>query len=98
MSMTAIKSIALAIVFLLSALVPSVQVEAANDKRTEYDTAYIGEKWHAGIGTVLGSLNSIKSADIDNDGEDELIFGNSQGFVHVLNWNASANAFNEIFQ
>jgi len=95
--MNAMKSVALAIVFLLSALVPSVHVEASNDKRTEYDTGYLSEKWHAGIGTALGSLNSIKSADIDIDGEDELIFGNSQGFVHILDWNASAGAFTEIF-
>ena len=95
--MNAMKSVALAIVFLLSALVPSVHVEASNDKRTEYDTGYLSEKWHAGIGTALGSLNSIKSADIDIDGEDELIFGNSQGFVHILDWNASAGAFTEVF-
>jgi len=39
--MNAMKSVALAIVFLLSALVPSVHVEASNDKRTEYDTGYL---------------------------------------------------------
>ena len=49
------------------------------------------------LGAALGSLNSIKSADIDIDGEDELIFGNSQGFVHILDWNASAGAFTEVF-
>ena len=88
----------LAIVFLLSAIAPAITVEGANDARTDTDTGYLSEKWHAGIGTGTGALNSIKSADIDADGEDELIFGNSQGFVHVMDWNASANAFTEIFQ
>ena len=96
--MNAVKSVALAIVFLLSALVPAVSVDAANDARTDTDTGYLSEKWRAGLGTGLGALNSIKSADIDADGEDELVFGNSQGYVHVLDWNASAGAFSEEFQ
>ena len=96
--MNAAKSVALAIVFLLSALVPAVSVDAANDARTDTDTGYLSEKWRAGLGTGLGALNSIKSADIDADGEDELVFGNSQGYVHVLDWNASAGAFSEEFQ
>ena len=96
--MNAGKAIALAIVFLLSAIAPAITVEGANDARTDTDTGYLSEKWHAGIGTGTGALNSIKSADIDADGEDELIFGNSQGFVHVMDWNASAGAFTEIFQ
>ena len=96
--MNAAKSVAIAIVFLLSALVPAINVEAANNVRSDADTGYLSEKWRAGLGTGLGALNSIKSADIDADGEDELIFGNSQGYVHVLDWNASANAFSEEFQ
>jgi hypothetical protein len=96
--MNAAKSVALAIVFLLSALVPAVSVDAANDARTDTDRGYLSEKWRAGLGTGLGALNSIKSADIDADGEDELVFGNSQGYVHVLDWNASAGAFSEEFQ
>jgi len=96
--MNAAKSVALAIVFLLSALVPAVNVDAANDARSDTDTGYLSEKWRAGLGTGLGALNSIKSADIDADGEDELVFGNSQGYVHVLDWNASADAFSEEFQ
>ena len=96
--MKAAKSVALAIVFLLSALVPAINVDAANDARSDVDTGYLSEKWRAGLGTGLGALNSIKSADIDADGEDELVFGNSQGYVHVLDWNASAGAFSEEFQ
>ncbi|MDP7666165.1 MAG: PKD domain-containing protein [Candidatus Poseidoniia archaeon] len=96
--MNAVKSVALAVVFLLSALVPAINVDAGNDARTDTDTGYLSEKWRAGLGTGLGALNSIKSADIDADGEDELVFGNSQGYVHVLDWNASAGAFSEEFQ
>ena len=96
--MNAAKSVALAIVFLLSALVPAINVDAANDARSDTDTGYLSEKWRAGLGTGLGALNSIKSADIDADGEDELVFGNSQGYVHILDWNASADAFSEEFQ
>jgi len=95
--MNAGKAVAIAIVFLLSAMVPAMNVEGANG-RAGADRSYLSEIWHAGVGTGTGALNSIKSADIDADGEDELIFGNSQGFVHVLDWNASANAFSEIFQ
>ena len=74
--MNAAKSVALAVVFLLSALVPAINVDAGNDARTDTDTGYLSEKWRAGLGTGLGALNSIKSADIDADGEDELVFGN----------------------
>ena len=96
--MNAAKSVALAIVFLLSALIPAMDVDAGNDARSDKDKGYLSEKWRAGLGTSLGSLNSIKSADIDNDGEDELIFGNAQGYVHVLDWNSSAGGFSEEFQ
>ena len=96
--MNAGKALALAIVFLLSVLVPAINVDAGDGTRTDVDRAYLSEKWHAGLGTGIGSLNSIKSADIDNDGEDELVFGNSQGYVHVLDWVASSNAFSEDFQ
>ena len=91
------KAIALAIVFLLSAMIPGITVEAANDARTDTDTGYLSEKWHAGLGTGIGALNSIKSADIDIDGEDELIFGNSQGYEHILDWDSSNGGWGEVF-
>ena len=92
-----VKAIALAIIFLLSALAPGMNVEAANDARTDTDTGYLSEKWHAGLGTGVGALNSIKTADIDLDGEDELIFGNSRGYVHVLDWDSSNDGWSEEF-
>ena len=96
--MNPVKAVALAIIFFLSAVAPGINVEAANDARTDTDTGYLSEKWHTGLGTGIGSLNSIKSADIDNDGEDELIFGNSQGYVHVLDWDANNDGWYETFQ
>jgi len=95
--MNPVKAIALAIVFLLSAITPGMNVEAANDARTDTDTGYLSEKWHAGLGTGVGALNSIKTADIDLDGEDELIFGNSQGYVHILDWDATNDGWSEEF-
>ena len=97
-TMDALKAVALAIVFLLSALIPAINVDAGNDARADTDNGYLSEKWRAGLGTGIGALNSIKSADIDNDGEDELVFGNSQGYVHILDWNSSAGGFSEDFQ
>ena len=91
------KAVALAIVFLISAVSSGINVEAANDARTDTDTGYLSEKWHTGIGTGVGALNSIKSADIDIDGEDELIFGNSQGYVHILDWDSTNEGWFEKF-
>ena len=96
--MKVLKAGSLAILFLLSVVIPAISVEAANDARTDTDTGYLSEKWHAGLGTGIGSLNSIKSADIDQDGEDELVFGNAKGYVHVLDWNSSAGGWYEDFQ
>jgi len=78
-------------------MIPLVTVEAANEERRDTDKGYISEKWRAGLGTGLGALNSIKSADIDNDGEDELVFGNAQGFVHILEWDSENNGWSDNF-
>jgi len=96
--MKVLKAGSLAILFLLSVVIPAINVEAANNARTDTDTGYLSEKWHAGLGTGIGALNSIKSADIDQDGEDELVFGNSKGYVHILDWNSSAGGWYEDFQ
>jgi len=95
--MKSVKVLALAMLFLLTSMVPLVTVEAANEERRDTDKGYISEKWRAGLGTGIGALNSIKSADIDNDGEDELIFGNAQGFVHILDWDAENGGWADQF-
>ena len=95
--MKSAKVLALALLFLLTSMIPLVTVEAANEERRDTDKGYISEKWRAGLGTGLGALNSIKSADIDNDGEDELVFGNAQGFVHILEWDSENNGWSDNF-
>ncbi len=95
--MKSVKVLALAMLFLLTTMVPLVTVEAANEERRDTDKGYISEQWRAGLGTGLGALNSIKSADIDNDGEDELVFGNAQGFVHVLEWDSENSGWSDNF-
>ena len=95
--MKSVKVLALAMLFLLTTMVPLVTVEAANEERRDTDKGYISEQWRAGLGTGLGALNSIKSADIDNDGEDELVFGNAQGFVHILEWDSENNGWSDNF-
>ena len=67
--MKSAKVLALAMLFLLSSTLPLITVEAANEERRDTDKGYISEKWRAGLGTGIGALNSIKSADIDNDGD-----------------------------
>ena len=95
--MKSVKVLALAMLFLLTTMVPLVTVEAANEERRDTDKGYISEQWRAGLGTGLGALNSIKSADIDNDGEDELVFGNAQGFVHILEWDSENSGWSDNF-
>lgn len=36
-----------------------------------------------GYGSTIGFLNSIKSADLDNDGKEEIVFGNEEGNIFV---------------
>ena len=95
--MKSAKVLTLALLFLVSSLIPLMNVEGANEERKDTDKGYLSEKWRAGLGTGIGSLNSIKSADIDNDGEDELIFGNAQGYVHILDWNSELEGWDEDF-
>ncbi|MEC9254141.1 MAG: FG-GAP repeat protein, partial [Candidatus Thermoplasmatota archaeon] len=76
----------LLVLMLLPALPPA---EAGNDARSDTDRGYLSEQWSAGLGTALGALESIVAADIDGDGEDELVVGNAQGYLHVLDWNAT---------
>jgi outer membrane protein assembly factor BamB len=36
------------------------------------------------FGSALGRFNSIKAADIDDDGNVEIVFGNMEGFIYVI--------------
>ena len=42
--MKVLKAGSLAILFLLSVVIPAISVEAANDARTDTDTGYLSEK------------------------------------------------------
>ncbi len=41
-------------------------------------------KWLDGYGTIIGYMNSIKSADVDNDNETEIVFGYSEGYIYGI--------------
>jgi hypothetical protein len=45
---------------------------------------YMNLVWEMGHGTEIGEENSITSADVDNDGIREVIFGNYEGYIHIL--------------
>ena len=95
--MKSAKVLVLALLFLFSGVLPLTNVEAADEERRDTDTNYLSEAWRSGLGTSIGSLNSIKSRDIDNDGEDELIFGNAQGFIHILDWDSENQGWKDDF-
>jgi hypothetical protein len=41
-------------------------------------------KYILGYGSMIGFLNSIKSADVDSDGVEEVVFGNKEGNIYVM--------------
>ena len=49
--MKSVKVLALAMLFLLTSMIPLVNVEGAKEERRETDIGYISEKWRAGLGT-----------------------------------------------
>ena len=71
------RFMALLLVLMLLPAFPVAQ--GANDARSDTDRGYLSEAWRAGLGNGLGSLNSIRVADIDADGEDEILVGALQG-------------------
>ena len=83
----------LAILLVLTLLPTFPPAEAGNDARSDTNRGYLSEQWSAGLGTALGALDSIVAADIDGDGDDELVAGNAQGYLHVLDWNATHSKY-----
>ncbi|UCE74278.1 MAG: PKD domain-containing protein, partial [Methanomassiliicoccales archaeon] len=61
--------------------------------RDGVDVSDFDLKWLDGYGTIIGYLNSIKSADVDNDDEIEVVLGNSEGYVYVMGY--SQDGFTE---
>ena len=74
--MKSAKVLVLALLFLFSGVLPLTNVEAADEERRDTDTNYLSEAWRSGLGTSIGSLNSIKSRDIDNDEVWKLMLAN----------------------
>ncbi|UCF07961.1 MAG: VCBS repeat-containing protein, partial [Thermoplasmata archaeon] len=58
----------------------------SNAENTRSGDDYLELFWEKGHGSRIGYENSIASADVDNDGIDEIIFGNQEGFVHVIQY------------
>ena len=83
---------------LTALLVFSQLAQAADERRSDTNTDYLSETWRGGLGSGIGAYNAIEAADIDADGEDELVFGNSDGYLHILDWNESQGTFIEKFQ
>jgi hypothetical protein len=68
---------------------PDIDMRTSWENPDSYGTRSNGEfdmmlKYLDGYGTIMGYFQSIKSADVDNDGEQEMVFGNSEGYIYVL--------------
>ena len=50
------------------------------------DEDYMSLLWEKGHGSRIGYENSLVAADVDNDGNIEIIFGNLEGFIHVIQY------------
>lgn len=47
------------------------------------------------FGSALGRFNSIKAADIDNDSKIEIVFGNMEGFIYIIEADTKNNFVKE---
>ena len=47
---------------------------------------YMNLIWEKGHGSYIGNENSLTAADVDNDGIAEIIFGNDEGFIHIIQY------------
>jgi hypothetical protein len=62
-------------------------IETSRTTRGAEDLEDFKLKWLDGYGTIIGYMNSIKTADVDGDSEPEIVFGNSEGYVYVVGQN-----------
>ncbi|UCG68990.1 MAG: PKD domain-containing protein [Thermoplasmata archaeon] len=56
------------------------------EKTRNGDEEYLKLIHEIGYGTDIGDENSITSADVDNDGMNEIIFGNHEGYIHIIQY------------
>lgn len=72
--------------------VPNIQGEIPpaksilSEKTRGDEEEYMNLVWEKGHGEWIGGQDSLVSADVDNDGIVEIIFGNSEGFIHVIQY------------
>ena len=59
--MKSTKVLLVALLFLVSSTFPLINVNAADEERRDTDTNYLSEAWRSGLGTNVGSLNSINN-------------------------------------
>jgi hypothetical protein len=58
----------------------------SSTRGTRSDEEYLELVSEIGHGTEIGEENSIASADVNNDGIKEVIFGNYEGYVHIIQY------------
>ena len=74
----------LTLTLLLGSTLGLTAVTVTGEERADRDRGNLREIWHLGLGTGLGELEAIAVGDVDNDGDDELIVGNGQGYLHIM--------------
>lgn len=47
-------------------------------------------RWMAGIGSGQGHYTPLRVVDADGDGADEIVLGNAEGVVHVIEWTGAS--------
>ncbi len=68
----------------LPELPPRMMPLATGTRAGEED--YLNLVWEKGHGTRIGNENSVATADVDNDGNVEIIFGNYEGHIHIIQY------------
>lgn len=60
--------------------------KAPTDRQTRWETSndYLLQAWEYGHGTNIGQWDATVTCDIDNDGILEIVFGNAEGYIHIL--------------
>jgi len=74
----------LTLTLLMGSALTFTTVTVTGEERADRDRGNLREIWNLGLGTGLGELEAIVVADVDNDGDDELIVGNGQGYLHIM--------------
>lgn len=80
-------TIFLTIIFLFSTILQGNIIIAENNPISpsfSEPSDYLDLIWSKGFGVQLGNYNSFLVEDIDGDGKQELIFGNANPYVHIL--------------